>query len=71
MAAEITAPVDVTTCLPGAVPIEGRIGTLEVALRGDTLHIEDVYRALGKILVEAGTYLIENAALPEKGEVTD
>ncbi|WP_143661179.1 hypothetical protein [Streptomyces sp. M41(2017)] len=64
MAAEIEAPVDVTTCLPGAVPIGGRIGTLSVALRGTTLHAEDVYRALGEFLVEAGNYLIENAALP-------
>jgi hypothetical protein len=64
MATEITAPVEVTTCLPGAAPIGGQIGTLAVALRGDTLHAEDVYRALGELLVEAGNYLIDNAALP-------
>lgn len=66
MAAEITAPVEVTTCLPGATPIGGHIGTLAVALRGNTLHTEDVYRALGELLVEAGNYLIENAALPDE-----
>ncbi|MFJ1648025.1 hypothetical protein [Streptomyces sp. NPDC088258] len=68
MATEITAPVEVTTCLPGAVPIGGHVGTLTVALRGNTLHAEDVYRALGKALVEAGHYLIVNAALPHTGE---
>ncbi|WP_069883541.1 hypothetical protein [Streptomyces luteocolor] len=68
MAAEITAPVEVTTRLPGAVPIGGRIGTLTVALRGLTLHTEDVYRALGELLVEAGNYIINNAALPDANE---
>ncbi|MFJ4785142.1 hypothetical protein [Streptomyces sp. NPDC088794] len=68
MAAEITAPVEVTTSLPGATPIGGQIGTLTVALRGDTLHAEDVYRALGQTLIEAGTYLIERAALPDTGD---
>lgn len=68
MAAEIEAPVEVTTCLPGATPIGGRIGTLVVPLRGDTLHKEDVYRALGELLVEAGSYLIDNAALPDASE---
>jgi len=68
MAAEITAPVEVTTCLPGATPIGGRIGTLAVAPRGGTLYAEDVYRALGALLVEAGNYLIENAALPDAGD---
>lgn len=64
MATEIEASVEVTTILPGAAPIGGRLGTLTVALRGDTVHVEDVYRALGEFLVEAGTYLIDNAALP-------
>lgn len=68
MAAEITAPVEVTTRLPGAVPIGGRIGTLAVELRGDTLHAEDVYRALGKLLVEAGNYIIANTALPDPSQ---
>lgn len=68
MAAEITAPVEVTTCLPGASPIGGRVGTLAVELRGDTLYAEDVYRALGRLLVEAGNYIIDNAALPDPSE---
>ncbi|MFE9735469.1 hypothetical protein ACFYO9_34000 [Streptomyces sp. NPDC005863] len=68
MAAEITAPVEITTCLPGAVPIGGRIGTLAVELRGNTLHADDVYRALGSLLIEAGNYLIDNAALPDASE---
>jgi len=65
MAAEITSPVEITTRLPGATPIGGHVGTLAVELRAGTLHIEDVYRALGALLVEAGNYLIENAALPD------
>ncbi|WP_030757266.1 hypothetical protein [Streptomyces sp. NRRL F-5135] len=71
MAAEIEAPVEVTTCLPGATPIGGRIGTLTVTLRDETLHLKDVYRALGETLVEAGTYLIEQGALPVDEAATD
>ncbi|MGW4223019.1 hypothetical protein ACWEG1_06130 [Streptomyces bauhiniae] len=71
MASDITAPVEVTTCLPGGVPIGGRIGTLTVPLRGNALHAEDVYRALGSLLVEAGTYIINNAALPNTNEDDD
>lgn len=68
MAAEIQAPVEVTTCLPGAVPIGGRVGTLTVTPRGDMFYIEDVYRALGKVLVEAGVHLINEGALPDADE---
>lgn len=71
MAAEIEASVEVTTCLPGAIPIGGHLGTIAVALHGNTVHKEDVYRALGELLVEAGNYLIDNAAMPDVSEDGD
>lgn len=64
MAADVNMPVEITTRIPDGDPITATIGTVTVPVRDGTLHTADTARALGSLLIEAGTYMIEHGAPP-------
>ncbi|RLL68146.1 hypothetical protein [Streptomyces sp. Z26] len=71
MPAEIAVPVSVIAHLPGTTPVRGEVGTVTVPVRDGTVYNQDFYRALGHLLVEAGTDMAKKGARRDDDSAED